>query len=279
MYSDNEPSIKTACKQLSVLWDPCQPGIHQHNGVIENMNLQIVYDIKVTLAAAGLPACMWPYALAFVCMMHNITKGKDETTPWCKKFGEDFDGEQLPMGCGVFFLPGAARYKNSKAAPAMSYGIFMGYRLAPGSRWNKQYIILDLDDFIGQSLHIDTPGSEYRVYPHLTEQIRLGKRGVCYPLKDVYDRANLTLEGRGSIEEYHHVTHDIFGVPSVTCRVQGGDLEVPERSEEVLKIDRQLASARLREVISENPEAIIMLEEGSDGEEHLGGSDEDPDVH
>ena len=68
MYSDNEGSIKTACKALAVLWDPCQPGIHQSSGVIENINLQIVYDIKVTLCAAGFPACVWPYALAYVCV-------------------------------------------------------------------------------------------------------------------------------------------------------------------------------------------------------------------
>ena len=39
MYSDNETSIHTACRQLGVLWDPCQPGIHQSNGIIENSGL------------------------------------------------------------------------------------------------------------------------------------------------------------------------------------------------------------------------------------------------
>ena len=279
MYSDNEGSIKTACKQLGVLWDPCQPGVHQNNGVIENTNLQIVYDIRVTLAMAGLPACMWPYALAYVCMIHNLTKGKDETTPWFKKFNEDFKGEELPLGCGVFYLPSAAGKRNSKAAPAMSYGIFLGYRLAPGSFWNKQYIVADIDDFIGASLSIDTPGTEWRLHPHLTEQIRLGKRGVCFPLKPVYDRANLTLEGRAAtLGEYHLVEHDAYGVPTVSNKVQAADVSEPERSEEVLKVDRELGSKRLQEVIEENPDAIIMLEEDSDGEDALGGSDEDPDI-
>ena len=99
---DNEGSIKTACKALAVLWDPCQPGIHQSNGVIENINLQIVYDIKVTLCAAGLPACVWPLALAYVCMLHNLTCGANGQTPWTIKFGEDFQGETIPLGCGVF---------------------------------------------------------------------------------------------------------------------------------------------------------------------------------
>lgn len=70
-------SVPYACKALAVLWDPCQPGIHQSSGVIEDTNLQMVYDIKVTLCAAGLPACAWPSALQYVCKMHNLTIGSN----------------------------------------------------------------------------------------------------------------------------------------------------------------------------------------------------------
>jgi hypothetical protein len=161
MYSDNEPSLRSTCKSMAVTWEPCQPGIHNNNGVIENTNLQIVYDIKVTLATGGLPACMWPYALAYCCLIHNLIQGEDGFSPWMRKFGEEFQGTVLPMGCGVFFLPAPTKYKNSKAAPSMSYGVVAGYRLAPGSRWNGQYLIMDITDFVGQSLHIDTPGTEF----------------------------------------------------------------------------------------------------------------------
>ena len=109
--------------------------------------------------------------------MHNLTNGANGLTPWTMKFDEDFQGETIPMGCGVFFLPAPTKYKNSKAAPSMSYGILLGYRLAPGSRWNKQYLVADLEDFVGQSLHIDTPGNKFRIQPHITEQVCLGKRG------------------------------------------------------------------------------------------------------
>ena len=131
-------------------------------------------------------------------MMHNLTIGADGLSPWTKKFGEDFSGESIPFGCGVFFLPVPTKYKNSKAAPNMTYGIFLGYRLAPVSRWDKQYIVADLEDFVGLSSHIDAPGSQYRLRPHITEQVHLGDRGVCSPFKKAYDTTNMTLEGRRS---------------------------------------------------------------------------------
>ncbi len=72
-----------------------------------------------------------------------------------RKFEEEFTGNVLPIGCGVFFIPAPTKYKNSNTAPAMSFGILLGYRLAPGSKWTGQYIIADLSDFINKSLNID----------------------------------------------------------------------------------------------------------------------------
>jgi len=77
----------------------------------------------------------------------------------------------------------------------MSYGIFLGYKLVPGGKWNGEYLVADLIDFCGKSLDRDAISSEYRVYPHVTEQVNLGKRGVCYPLKPRYDKTNMTLDG------------------------------------------------------------------------------------
>ena len=67
-------------------------------------------------------------------------------SPWYKKYGEVFPGKIIPFGCGVYFKP-MKWSPISKAAPAMSFGIFMGYRLAPGGKWNGEYLVADLDDF------------------------------------------------------------------------------------------------------------------------------------
>ena len=161
----------------------------------------------------------------------------------------------------------------------MSYGIFLGYRQGPGSVFGGQYIVADIEDFVGNNMHIDATGAEFRVKPHITEQIRLGKRGVCFPLKNAYDRANLTLEGQeGAIGEHHHVTHDLYGVPNVMHKLKETDFEEPDATEEVEKVNRQLALQRVKKEIDENPDALMALEEGSDEEEFLGGEDEDPDV-
>ena len=143
--------------------------------------------MKVALAAAGLLACLCSCAIVYVCLIHNliVDANEDGQTPWKRKFGEDFNREILPFGCGVFFFPSPTKYKNSQAVPSMSYGIFMGYRQTPGMGWNGQYLVADIESFVGQSLHIDAAGAEYRVKPHVTEQIRLGKRGLCDPLKNV----------------------------------------------------------------------------------------------
>ena len=42
----------------------------------------------------------------------------------------------------------------------MSYGIFLGYRLAPGGTWNGEYLVADLDDFVGMPLDIDAAETE-----------------------------------------------------------------------------------------------------------------------
>ena len=102
-------------------------GCKHSNGVIENTNLQIAYDVKVALSTAGLPACFWPFAVVYVCILHNITKVYDmegySMCPWEIKFGEQFKGKEIQFGCGVFYLPAPTKGMNTKAAPNMSYGI------------------------------------------------------------------------------------------------------------------------------------------------------------
>ena len=121
MYSDNWSAIKSACSNIGVNWEPCQPGVHQTNALIENTNQQIIYDIKAGLSAAGLPSCFWPYAAVYVCMLHNLTKANtDGDMPWVMKFGEEFPGKTIPIGCGVFFLPAPTKYKLLNISSAIS---------------------------------------------------------------------------------------------------------------------------------------------------------------
>ena len=86
----------------------------------------------------------------------------------------------------------------------MSYGIFLGYRLQPGGTWSGEYIVADLYDFVGCNLHIDASYSEYKhLRPHITDTVAFGKRKICFPLKQRYDIANVTLYGlEAAMEDY-----------------------------------------------------------------------------
>ena len=58
--------------------------------------------------------------------------------------------------------------------------------------------------------------SEFRIYGNVTERVDLGKRGVCFPLKPAYDRANETLCGREDAVEIRQAAgiwtaYDEFG--------------------------------------------------------------------
>ena len=93
------------------------------------------------------------------------------------------EGKSIPFGCGVWFLPAPTKYANSKSAPKRSFGIFLGYRLQPGGLWNGEYVVADLDEFVSAIVDVDAPGSEFRIWLHITERVDLGKRGVCFPFK------------------------------------------------------------------------------------------------
>ena len=66
---------------------------------------------------------------------------------WVKRHGRDFPGKRLPFGCGAFFKPAVTKYHLDKANTRGVFGIFLGYRLAPGGRWNGEYRVADLSDF------------------------------------------------------------------------------------------------------------------------------------
>ena len=120
----------------------------------------------------------------------------------------------------------------------MSYGIFLGYRMAPGGRWTGQYVVADLSDYVGKSLDRDARGADHYIRPHHTEQVVLGRRGICFPLKNKYDRANKTLEAQDAMyREFNQIEYDEFGHPNM-FRFTEQDAAVPDKTPEINKIER-----------------------------------------
>lgn len=86
LYADGFGGYKAASYKVGAAYQPSQPGVHHSNGLIENTNLQLEYDIKVCLQLAGLPACFWPYAAVYCALFHNITYGDTpQQSPWYPK--------------------------------------------------------------------------------------------------------------------------------------------------------------------------------------------------
>ena len=219
VYSDIFSSIRKTVKLMGINWEACQPGVHHSNAIIERCNQELLNDCRVALFQAGLPACFWTYGSPYVSHIHNITLDpEDGKSPWFLRYNKHFKGKGIPCGCGVWFLPAPTKFTNSKAAPERSYGIFLGYRLQPGGLWNGEDLVADLDDFVNANLDWDAPGSDFRIYPHITERVDLGKQGVCFPCKPACERASGTLKGREDSAEIRedgpfYSSYDEFGAP------------------------------------------------------------------
>ena len=139
-------------------------------------------------------------------------------TPWYRRFNELFTGKIIPFGAGVYFKPAPTKSEPSKAAPRLSYGVFLGYRILPGCKWNGQYLVGDLDDFVGRTLAENEDRSKWhRFTPHITAMVALPHSGIAFPLKARYNKSNFTLEGRETDEKMAPVDPPLsLDVPPVT---------------------------------------------------------------
>ena len=195
IYSDNFRSFQKACYHLGIMWERSQPGVHETNGRIERCNGDILAGIRTLLVQGGLPSGFWPLAGPCFCHLDNITL-VDGTSPWFKRHGDHFAGLSVPFGCGVHFIPAVTKYARSKADPRLQWGVFVGYRLAPGGKWNGEYLVYDLDDFRNMDFRFDADPTDFPLHPHVTKVVRLDPAGPVFPLRSSYDKANLTLDGR-----------------------------------------------------------------------------------
>ena len=75
------------------------------------------------------------------------------------------------------------------------WGVFIGYRLAPGGKWNDEYIVEDIEQ-IGLLDHsLSARAEEWHMRPHVSKRLTLGVSELEMPSKDFYERADGTLAG------------------------------------------------------------------------------------
>ena len=56
----------------------------------------------------------------------------------------------------------------------MRVGIFAGYELVPGYAWSGNYLVWDLDEFVGVCLAVDAPAMSLNLQrPHVTDTLKM----------------------------------------------------------------------------------------------------------
>jgi hypothetical protein len=133
------------------------------------------------------------------CHLCNISLD-DETgeSPYYKRHGVHLEGNAIPFGCGVCYKPNNVSEQPSKMDPRLVYGVFVGCKVGPGGEEVDQYLVCNIEDFIGKKLHHETSGKDIRyISPNVITVIEFdSERGVHFPCNAACERANCTLAGR-----------------------------------------------------------------------------------
>ena len=104
-------------------------------------------ETRANLLQAGLHHGYWPYAARHWCIMHDTAPdGTGKDTPWKLRFGTDFEGPLIPLGCKVDYWTGPRKKpkKQMKFEPTSEPGIFLGYVIHPGFHWRKEFAVASL---------------------------------------------------------------------------------------------------------------------------------------
>jgi len=242
IYSDTAQEFRSTCRKQGIPWQGSTPGRHQSNAIIEQLNGEILRRVRVLLQQAGMPACLWPWAIRYATFAHNTNLGHmadgeelPGESPYFKRHEEDpiHEGrnyEKLYFGQGVFFRPTKTTSGPAKAGPRMKYGIFLGYELAPGGKWTGQYYIADLHDLADKDLHADASPREFPFAPHVTRTVKVGRQAKAFPLEARYTIQNTTVEG---IENHKRCIDKWSKKPLLKDNVEEEDDRLPDEGHHV----------------------------------------------
>ena len=200
------------------------------------------------------------------CFLRNVERKNGDTSPYCKRNDVEFKGKAIPFGCGVWYIPSPTRKDSiqSKADPRQKLGIFMGYRLAPGGKWNGEYLVIDIEKFVNTNLHYTAAPTTFKgIVPHVTKSVDyyhagadLGEvsgikakfNGVDFPLKEKYEQYNTTLEGAGYAQGRDKKDEDVW-----LQLIEKGFLERYQTDDEGYQLPKQEESAPAQPEEAEEP--------------------------
>ena len=101
------------------------------------------------LVAGWLPSKWWPQAANYYVVMKNIKPdpmGNWTHSAWFNRFGEDFPGLDFSFGQLVRYKPlGPEAEHRQVFAPQAVEGLFMGWQMGKGSKWEGVYLVIAMD--------------------------------------------------------------------------------------------------------------------------------------
>ena len=191
-HIDNAPELMDACRRHRIAFETSAPYVHQTNGLIESINRVEIFGGRVCLEQAGAPICFWPYAVEHFAFSRNIHPVASRGVPYERRHKEPFVGLVVPFMARVRFKPQPNVEKSTEVEKmdAMMYGVFMGWSVNPGGKWNKRYYCAALSEFKDMDLRYGG-----KVFVQEVFEVEFDANEIFFPLKRLHDDAVGTIEG------------------------------------------------------------------------------------
>ena len=140
--------IASACAELSWPLEQATPGRPQTNGIAERAVRACLEGTRTILEQSGLSKRWWSRASRYFTLMYNATmKDENGSTAWARRFGQPATFPLIPFGSLVHYKSGTKKHNagENKFGPSSSRGLYMGCYMHDGSRWSKDFLVVDLD--------------------------------------------------------------------------------------------------------------------------------------
>lgn len=247
-FSDSQRCLHNGSRLCNLTPEKSLVGISGTNSIVEANNKTIISGTRKLLCQSGLPPCWWTYAAPCFCFHKNAVLDLNNEPVYYETHDHHFPGKLIPFGCMAYYVPVPTKDRRAKMEKRVCTGVFLGYRTSPGGKWEGDYLVADLNDFSGLSLHPKTePGVFRNVQPHITRTVHWTKHGSHFPLFARSLEHNETIEGIQQCEVQMNRER----------RRRHHELQ-PTMSEDEVKAFRTFA--KLKAVMSKPPDAGFDLQ-------------------
>ena len=155
-YIDGAPEPRDAWIQHRIPFETSAPYVRERNGLIESLNSVEIFGGSVRMEQAGAPLPFWTYAVRHFAFARNIFPAADRGVPYERRFQEGpFPGLIVPLMARIRCKQQPNAEKSPEARKLGSpkvWGVFLGWSLKAGGKWNRRYECAAFTEFIEMDL-------------------------------------------------------------------------------------------------------------------------------